>query len=215
MQMTKFVAGLAGLAVLSGCAQIGAITKAAEFSSLQSDIDAASGVAVTMPSSGTATYSGVTLLGAKSATSSVGFMGDTHLTADFGAATISGELNNFIGVKDIVVDSGGNFTDLNDNPVSQFDVLMAAQTTTGSIAVTNGTISGSTFDADFSGTVGLAGTNYGADGMMHGNFLGATGQLIDASASCDFALNPGCSDVLLSGITDSTGAFISVKGSSE
>lgn len=214
MRLHKLALGIGSLALLAGCAQLNALHKTIEYSSLQDDLDAAAGVGVTMPNSGTATYSGVAIMGAKSDTNAVGLMGDAALTADFDAASIAGTIDNFVGVEDIQVDADGNFSDLNDNPVSQTDVIFALKNGSGSLAVNNGSIAGSTFTADFAGDVTLNSTVYSPEGTMSGDFSGADGQLIEASATCDFSVDAGCTDVTVGGIASATGAHFTVSASS-
>ncbi len=210
-KISAIIAIIAGSALLSGCAQINALSKASTLNSLNNDLDAARSQAVTMPVSDTATYDGIAVFGASNDTVGVALVGDASMTADFDAATISGTIDNFVGAENVTADEQGNFSDLDGNPLSVTDLFLSVKSASGEVSVNNGTISGSTFSADYAsaGGIVMSGSTYHPHGTMAGDFIGSNADMIEASASCDFTVNAACTDAVINEIdADETGLYL-------
>ncbi|MEJ1991574.1 MAG: hypothetical protein P8X50_07610 [Maritimibacter sp.] len=130
-----------------------------------------------MPTTDTATYDGIAVFGASNDTVGVALVGDASMTADFDAATISGTIDNFVGAENVTADEQGNFSDLDGNPLSVTDLFLSVKSASGEVSVNNGTISGSTFSADYASAVGIvmSGSPYHPHGTMAGDFIGSKG----------------------------------------
>lgn len=192
MRFSTLVAGLAGMAALAGCAQVNAAGKLLTYNTISSALADAE-ITATMPSAGTAEYSGIAAIGAKTDTVNVALVGDAALTADFAAGTIDGTIDDFIGAK---LDTDIDPEDLQAIFTGSLDTLLAIGTADGQVDVTNGAISGSTFTADFDGDVTLDdGTVVSPSGTMSGDFYGTDGELIEATAACDLATDPTCTEI--------------------
>lgn len=174
-------AGLAAVALAAGCTPIRIADLGMTYSSIESDLADAEGIDPVMPETGTATYEGVVGIGGNFEDGNVVLAGDAALEADFAAATLTGTLDNFVGAS---VNSGVTADEVLSDPLGNLFKFGKAD---GAIDVTGGVITDSAFTADFGGDVSLDGNDYTIAGTMDGNFRGANGELIEASAD-DFTM---------------------------
>ena len=167
-------AGLAALALLSGCAAIDTVGKAWTLSSIEADILGETETAA-MPDSGTATYDGVALIGVTEGANTMGLVGDATINATFTGAggTLDGTLDNFVA-------AGVDPQAIMDSPLSE---VFTVHTADGTVAITGGAIAGNAFTADFAGALTADGTPITVNGTMDGTFYGTTAELLEAMAS--------------------------------
>lgn len=175
----RTVTGLAAVLLvgqLAGCAQISALSKAAEFSGLDDALDAAEPTeTVDMPDGGQGTYEGVALIGVQRGLQAVGLAGDVALRANFapGGGTITGTIDDFVGAE---VDPADILSSLDSNLVNMSEDA-------GQVNITSGIIAGNGFTADFDGDITHDNSDIAVNGTMDGGFFGANAELIEADAS--------------------------------
>ena len=189
MRWMTMAAVLAGAGIVSGCAQISLMTKSVDYMAIAGDIEDAEGVAVDMPGGGTAEYDGIVGIGARYRDGGVLMMGDAALTADFGAGTIDGVMDDFV-----VAEIDGD-VDIDEFLMSPIRSLFQFETADGRLDLSNGRITGSDFEADFDGRITTDAHVYRADGTLYGVFRGADAELLEAWAHMnDMTLRRGGSD---------------------
>lgn len=176
MRLMTMAAVLAGASGLAGCAQINLLTKALEYQGIESDIEDAEGVEVTMPEGGKGEYEGVVGISAGYEDGGVLMFGDAALTADFDAATIDGVLDDFIAAE---FDDDTDLEAFLQNPVAS---AFKFESATGKFDLTNGVIVADGFTVDIDGSVAVDANVYTADGRLIGEFLGANAELLKAWA---------------------------------
>ncbi|MDG1377873.1 MAG: hypothetical protein P8P56_12875 [Yoonia sp.] len=123
-----------------------------------------------MPTTGSATYNGGALIFIDPvfATDSddIVILGDTHLTANFRAGTMTGTIDNLSGATNITMDS----TDI--RPTSGQINIGNNLSIIGDDVDDNRTNRPNDWYADYAGTVGFDGDSYAIEGAMQGQFVG-------------------------------------------
>lgn len=104
-----------------------------------------------MPTAGTASYSGVAGFGA-SIYDEVEVLSEASLTANFGSSSISGNLTNFRDYENTAIP--------------------------GSVAIQSGVIRGNQFSANLNGSVTTDGGAQAVNGTLDGGFAGASANLV-------------------------------------
>lgn len=172
MKSLPLAFALAGSAfLLQGCETLATLSLASEFTNTRADVQALSETtASTMPTSGSATYTGDTALAGDFGATNYVMLGETTLNAAFSATggTVTGTMSNFSGVTltDAQVEQYNNGT------LNAFEAARAANVVDGTVAVTDGVIAGTGFEATTTGDLKMAGSTYAITGEIEGTFRG-------------------------------------------
>jgi len=129
-----------------------------------------------MPTAGTATYNGVAAFSDVPSESYIAENAEAvaalRLEANFGDSTIGGKMDNFVDYNNVHAP--------------------------GSVQITNGTISGNTFNANLDGDITIEGEAVSVSGDMGGGFLGADANAVAGAIRAD--LSSGLGTATLYGI---------------
>ena len=144
--------------------------------------------APSIPSSGTADFSGVMLVGSdlQPGTTTPAYLGDTSITVNFDSGALTGEANSFVFV-DLnagINPQGVNTSVGNDGAVTSTDVMFTA------------TVTGVDFSPEFSGFI----DEKELSGTASGEFLGTSAeyiQIFESCASCDFEFDGNPTDLVV------------------
>lgn len=189
MKLMKTAILVAGAAfTLSGCSGISLAKKAAKFEEMYDEVTTmADTTGATMPTTGAATYSGSTMIGADfGGDDNVAMFGDADLTADFAAGSVNGTLSNFSGL--ILTDAEREAAD-NGN-IDLMTLLKSAKSLKGDVAISNaGGISGTTFGTTAAGTLTVGGEEYTVAGAVDGQFKGDAASALYASEGAGFTVS--------------------------
>lgn len=181
MKVLKTIAVISGLAITAGCgaggvgqgisiAPIGSgpITNsevqswakyAPQFSNLTED-----SITIATPGDATATYGGLILW--EEGIGDQVIMGRMTLDANFTGGTISGQTGDF-SVANASVPTG-----------DEIPTITTVEVLSGTLPITNGSITGTSMSADMNGTLGSNDGNYSIAGQLTGTFLDVAGQSI-------------------------------------
>ena len=189
------VAG-AGLA-LSGCgigAALEVLERAEEADSILTDLDNLGAATVAdMPTSGTGSYSGQTVIETmEDAETALVLTGNTTIDADFAGATISGTASEFVGTRMSEAELAEAEAAANAGDTTALLALLSNfGSATGSLDFTGGMISGTGYTMDADGTIRFKGTDYVVDADVAGDFaagaLGLTGESTAITITADGA----------------------------
>lgn len=174
-----------GAVSLSGCGAISVATTAAEFEEAYSRVDSMATTSNgSMPTSGSATYTGNTVIGAGSGNDNYILLGDAELQANFTNAggTVTGNMDNFSRIK--LTDA--QVTAFNNGSLSTNQVVAAAANASGDVDITNGVITGTGFRAQTDGQVTSKGTTFDISGRIDGEFKGNGASAVQAVAGNSF-----------------------------
>ena len=173
-----------GAFALSGCAAVKLGRTLNDFEDVKSEVNALDAT-TSMPTSGSATYTGTTQITGSFDDSNVVVLGDTTMTANFATARITGEIDDIVGA------------DLNDRQKERFDdgklgafaIARVAERGDGSIEIKNGVITGNTFTAETDGAFFMDGLNYRVEGGVDGEFRGSGANAISAEDGAGFSFS--------------------------
>lgn len=196
---TAFLMGTAAVA-LSGCAALSVLTQAQNFAEVKDQVDALS-TTTTMPTSGFAVYEGNTVIGADyGSNDNVVLLGDAELTATFTSTggTMVGTLDNFSGL--VLTDA--QRTQVENGNVPD-DIISAAKSASGDVAITGGVIAGSAVAANSSGTVRMDGSDFVVSGDLIGEFRGTDAAAVQLTEGGGF-------NMTRDGVNPTTGSTIEV-----
>ncbi|MBV7409475.1 hypothetical protein [Maritimibacter sp. DP1N21-5] len=178
---TILVLGVGALA-LSGCAATKFATKLNDFDKLETEVNGMSAT-TTMPTTGSATYTGTSAIAGSWEDSNIVVLGDTTMTANFATARVTGTIDDLVGA------------DLNDRQKERYDngdlgvlaIVRTSERADGTIAIRDGVIAGNTFAATADGDFTMDGYNYVVGGGVDGEFRGTGATAIAAEDGATFS----------------------------
>ncbi|WP_298491873.1 hypothetical protein [uncultured Maritimibacter sp.] len=180
---TALVLALGSFA-LSGCAAVKLGRTFNDFDDVKSEVNALDAT-TSMPTSGSATYTGTSQIAGTFDDSNVVVLGDTTMTANFATARISGEITDLVGA-DL---NDRQKQRLDDGKLGAFAIARVAERGDGSIDIKDGVIAGNTFTAETDGEFFMDGLIYRVGGGIDGEFRGSGAKAIAAEDGADFSFS--------------------------
>ncbi|MGH1368855.1 MAG: hypothetical protein ACRBCL_09570 [Maritimibacter sp.] len=189
MTIFKVMSVFGGAAIaLSGCGVATAlelVERLDEVTVLETNVLNAAATDDLSGRNGTASYTGQAVIGGSVSEEQVaGFSADATVDVNFDRATATGEMTNFIG-SDMTPEE---VAAIENGTANVSDLLSAFSPATGTAALENGTISGTSLDADTSGTITMKGVEYVLSGGVTGGFKGANATGVQLAQDTDFMI---------------------------